>query len=180
MSHYKIHEGYLHFLTLTVVDWVDIFTRPIYAETVIESLAYCQREKGLLLNAYVIMPNHIHMLAGGKGNSLSNILRDFKQFTSRRIVEQVKTEPESRRQWLLQRFREVAQSGNRVRYNQFWQAGNHPKVCYSEKFTRQKLNYIHQNPVKARLVYNPEDYVWSSARDYAGGRGPIDVDLLFL
>ncbi len=179
MSHWKIHEGNLHFLTMTVVDWMDIFTRPIYAETIIESLAYCQREKGLVIHAYVIMPNHIHMIVSAEGNLLVNILRDFKQFTSRRIIQQVKTVRESRRSWLLAGFEKAAQAGNRVQYSQFWRPGNHPIVCYSERFTRQKLNYIHKNPVKARLVHHPEDYVWSSAGDYAGRRGPIDVCLLF-
>lgn len=179
MSRYKIHEGHLHFLTMTVVDWVDVFTRPVYAETVLNALAYCQREKGLMLYAYVIMPNHVHMLASGNGNSLSNILRDFKQFTSRRIVDQIKREPESRRTWMLKQFRQAANAGNRVKYFQFWQEGNHPIVCYSDKFILQKLNYIHQNPVKARLVYQPEAYVWSSASNYAGKRGEIDVTLLF-
>lgn len=164
---------------MTVVDWVDVFTRPIYAETILNSLAFCQREKGLMLFAYVIMPNHIHMIVSGNGNSLSNILRDFKQFTSRRIVEQIKKQPESRKEWMLSQFKQAAYAGNRVKYFQFWQAGNHPIVCYSEKFTLQKLNYIHQNPVKARLVYNPEDYVWSSASNYAGKSGQIDVTLLF-
>ena len=179
MRPYQIHTGEIHFLTMTVVDWIDVFTRPRYAQSIVDSLAFCQKEKGLVLYAYVIMPNHIHMIVRGKENSLSNILRDFKQFTSRRIIEQIKKEPESRREWMLERFRKSAVVGNRVRYFQFWQQGSHPIVCFSEKFTRQKLNYIHQNPVKARLVWSPEDYVWSSAIDYAGGKGLLDVVMLF-
>ena len=179
MSAYKIHEGYIHFVTSTVVDWVDVFTRSRYKQTIIESLIYCQQNKGLVIYGYVIMSNHLHLLVRTKSKySLVNAMRDFKQFTSRRIIQQIKEEGESRRKWLLDHFLDAALKNPRIRHYQVWQAGNHPKVCFSEHFTRQKLAYIHMNPVKAGIVYRPEDYVYSSARNYVGRKGLLKVKKL--
>lgn len=94
-----------YFLTLTVVDWVDVFTRPVYRHIITDSLAYCQREKGLQLHAWVLMTNHLHFIASARaGHHLSDILRDFKRFTSRRVIEAIIEAPDSRREWMLNRF----------------------------------------------------------------------------
>ena len=85
-----ISEGYIYFLTLTVVDWVDVFTRPVYRHEVVESLKFCQRKKGLELYAWVLMSNHLHLLASAaEGYNLSDILRDFKKFTSKTIIDKI-------------------------------------------------------------------------------------------
>ena len=92
----------IYFLTFAVVEWVDVFTRKRYADIVIESLKYCQKEKGLLLYSWCLMSNHIHLIAGAKeGSNLSDILRDFKKYTSGEILRSIKEEPESRRNWML-------------------------------------------------------------------------------
>lgn len=83
MHGFKIQnqEG-LHFITITVVGWVDVFTRTQYKDIIIESLKYCVSSKGLKLYAYVIMTNHLHLIVStSEGNELSDILRDFKKFT---------------------------------------------------------------------------------------------------
>ncbi len=178
MPSYRIYEGNLHFITCTVIDWIDVFTRPRYAEIIVDSLAFCQAAKGLIIHAYVIMPSHLHLIVSHQGKGLSNVLRDFKQFTSRSIVKAIHAEPESRREWLIDHFATAASLNPKVRHAQFWRPGNHSKVCYSFNFTQQKLNYIHQNPVKARLVHEAHQYVWSSAQDYLGKRGPLEVTLL--
>ena len=179
MPAHKFHDGHLHFVTTTVVNWIDLFTRADYAHTVVESLKICQEEKGLEIYAWVIMSNHLHMIVGAKeGYRLSNIFRDFKQYTSRKIIRQIRETPESRSAWLLDMFATAANNNPKVRHYQLWQAGNHPKVCLHSNFTLQKLHYIHLNPVRAQIVRRPEDYVFSSAIDYAGGEGLIQVKLL--
>ena len=90
----KISEGYIYFLTLTVVDWVGVFTRPIYRHIVVDALKHCQKTKGLEIYAWVLMSNHLHLLASAnEGKVLSDILRDFKKFTSKKVVETIFSEP---------------------------------------------------------------------------------------
>src|SRR6185369_14258992 len=103
---YKINNPKgIYFFTMTVVDWVDVFTRKDYAETILDSIRYCQKEKGLVVHAYVIMPSHVHMIASTKdGQDLSPIIRDMKKFTSTSIVKQIQEINESRREWMLYRF----------------------------------------------------------------------------
>src|ERR1043166_9373839 len=99
---YKITEGHvLHFLTMTVIDWMDVFTRKNHKITIVDSLKYCQQNKGLEVYAWCLMPSHLHIVAApADGFNLSDILRDFKKFTSKAIVQQIMDEPESRREWM--------------------------------------------------------------------------------
>jgi putative transposase len=175
----KIHEGYLYFVTLTVVDWVDVFTRPIYRHILLDSLKYCQEKKGLEIYAWVLMSNHLHLIASGhKEKNLSDILRDFKQFTSRHIIQAIQQENESRREWMLHKFQFAAVTNPKSHHFKFWQDGNEVKEVYSNEFLQQKVDYIHQNPVRAELVSEPEHYTYSSAIDYAGGKGLLKVILV--
>ena len=177
--HYKIEEGKAHFATLTVVDWIDVFTRENHKMCIVDSLRYCQEQKGLELFAWCLMPSHLHMVVAAKGNfNLSDILRDFKKFTSKEIVRLVQEEPESRREWLLAKFREAGRDNPKITNYKFWQDGSHPVVLYSPKFTQQKINYIHFNPVEAMFVSSPEDYLFSSAKNYAGLDGLLDVEVV--
>lgn len=172
----KIYPEGIYFLTMTVVGWIDVFTRPIYKEIVIDSIKYCQKEKGLVVHAWVIMSNHIHLIASAEdGFHLSNILRDFKKFTSKKIVEQVKTSEESRRSWILRQFEFAGRFNAKIKEYKFWQDGNEAKELITNKFTDQKLDYLHNNPVEAGFVRVPEDYLYSSAIDYCGGKGLIDI-----
>ena len=122
------------------------------------------------------MSNHIHLIASSKeGNHLSDILRDFKKYTSKAIVEQIEKMPESRKDWMLDRFYFNGKYKPKIKNYQFWKEGNHPIQLESNEFMDQKLNYIHNNPVTAGIVHRAEDYVYSSAIDYAGGKGLLDV-----
>ena len=170
-------EGEVYFVTDTVVDWVDIFTRPIYRHIIIESLQYCQKEKGLIIYAWVLMTNHLHMIAGTNGeNRISDILRDFKKFTSKKIVQTLLVESgESRRDWMLNRFEYAGKNDKKITNYKFWQEGNDAQEIYLNDYFNQKLNYIHYNPVKAEIVNREEDYRFSSAIDWAGGKGLLDV-----
>ena len=168
----------IYFITDTVVDWVDVFTRPIYKQIIVDSLKFCQQEKGLSIHAWVLMSNHFHAIVSSKSsNKISDILRDFKKFTSKEIVKAILEYPqESRKKWLLNRFEYAGRDDNKITNYKFWQDGNDAQLLFSDKFIMQKLNYIHQNPVRAQIVSKAEDYLYSSAMNYAGTKGLIDID----
>ena len=163
-----------HFITATVVDWIDVFSRQIYRECIIESLSYCVRNKGMILYGYVIMTNHIHLIVQSKDGALSDVLRDFKKFTATRILELLQNSPESRREWILERLHKATLNHTRNKNYQVWQAGNHAKEIYSEKFLWSKLDYIHLNPVRSGFVSKASDYVYSSASNYIHGNGVLE------
>ncbi|UBM62425.1 transposase [Candidatus Sulfidibacterium hydrothermale] len=171
----------LYFLTFTVVDWVDVFTRKEYKSVLTDSMNYCIEKKGLIVYAWVIMSNHMHVLWQAKeGFRLSDIIRDFKKFTAKRILYLIKTEPESRRIWLLRKFE---YAGKRIKRNtnyKLWKDSNHAILLepHQVNIIDQKLNYIHENPVRAMIVDRPEDYIFSSARDYGGERGYVGIEFL--
>ena len=179
---YKIRnsEG-IHFITFSVVEWVDVFTRKEYCDILIESIKYCQMEKGLLLHAWCLMSNHIHLVISAVNNNPSDILRDFKKFTSKQIIKAIhENNHESRRTWMIRIFKEAGLQNSRNLNYQFWQQDNHTKELWSEKFTSQKLDYIHFNPVKAGIVDKEEAYLYSSARDYYYGKncGLLQIEFL--
>ncbi len=168
---YKIidQQG-IHFITATVVQWVDVFTRKEYADIVIGSLKHCQEKKGLCIYGWVIMSNHLHMNASCKeGYELSDALRDFKKFTSKQIVNAIENNPrESRKNWMLWLLKNKEDVT-------FWQPGNHPEEIRTMDFFEQKLKYIHQNPVRAGIVELEEEYIYSSARDFYNRRGLLEL-----
>ncbi len=173
-------EGDVFFTTDTVVDWVDIFTRPVYKHILLESLTYCQKNKGLIIYAWVLMSNHLHMISGSKGEyKVSDIMRDFKKFTSKEILRTLLADStESRREWMLNRFEYSGKNDDKIKNYRFWQEGNDAQEIYLDDYFNQKLNYIHENPVKAELVNRAEDYRYSSAIDYAGGKGLLEVTVV--
>lgn len=149
-------EGYvirdqtkIHFFTITVVYWIDIFSRRRYRDDILSSLEFCIKNKGMILFGYVIMSNHIHFIVQSKNGALSDLIRDFKKFTATTILKRVQSEPESRREWMLGLFKEATKTHSRNKNFQFWQYGNHAVEIYSEKFLWTKLDYIHLNPVRA-------------------------------
>lgn len=154
----------IYFITNTVVDWVDVFTRKIYRDIVVDSLNYCCTTKSLEVFGYVIMSNHLHMIVRSKTGKLSDTLRDFKRFTATKIIEIIQREPESRREWMLHRFSWNGDRNIRNADNQLWIQDNRPELIYSHDFFLQKLNYIHENPVRAGIVDKAEEYLYSSAR----------------
>ncbi len=168
---YKFHnpDG-LYFITFAVQGWVDVFTRNKYKDILVDNLAYCQKQKGLELFAWCIMTNHVHMIAKAEGKySLSEILRDFKKYTSKAVIKAiVDNDFESRREMLLKHF--STPEGIR-----FWRSDNNPVELWSNAVITEKLNYIHLNPVEEGLVFRAEDYVYSSAIDYAGEKGMLDI-----
>jgi REP element-mobilizing transposase RayT len=174
---YKIRDQALpHFITVTVVDWIDVFTRKTYRDCVIECLDFCIKNKGMILYGYVIMSNHIHMIIQSSNGNLSDLIRDFKKFTAKTILEKIQNESESRREWMLERFKLATQSHSRNKNYQFWKYGNHPEEIYSNKFMWSKLNYIHLNPVRAGIVEKASEYIYSSASNYINDIGLLTVE----
>lgn len=181
MARSKVLDQFgLNYLTLTVVDWLDVFTRKKYKDIIVESLKYCQREKGLRIFSYVIMSNHLHLIVHASGDKpLSNIIRDFKKYTSKKIIYDLKENTfESRREWMLNHFRKHGKQNRDNKEFQFWKKGNYPFLLFSPKLIRQKIGYIHANPVVQGWVEKPEDYWYSSALYYFEERGPLEVSIL--
>jgi REP element-mobilizing transposase RayT len=168
-------------LTFTVVGWIDIFSRQVYRDIIIQSFKYCQQNKGLHLHAYVIMTNHIHLVVSvDEGFSISDFIRDCKKFSAKQIISEIENSGiESRKEWMLHQFKYYASRHSRNEIYQLWEHDNHPIELSSPNFTQQKIDYIHHNPVRAGLVYRPEDYVYSSASNYAAIDGIIEVDCLY-
>jgi REP element-mobilizing transposase RayT len=125
------------------------------------------------------MPSHLHMIARAEGKyPLSDVLRDLKKFTSKAIVKQIESEPESRREWMLEQFAKAGEHLKRIKDYKFWQDGNQAKEIYSNQFLFEKLDYIHNNPVEEMIVARPEDYLFSTARNYASMDSVLDVCLI--
>ena len=169
-----------YFLTFTVVEWVDVFREDKNKLLLCESLNYCIDNKGLEIFAYTLMSTHMHLLAASLKNDLSDIVRDFKKFTSEPIITLLKKDETKQSNEMLAIFKGAADKHSRNRNHQLWQQHNHPEEVYSPKFTLSKINYIHNNPVEAGLVDKPQDYLFSSAVDYTGGKGPVKVSLINL
>ena len=177
---YKIRDNSnAYYLTLTVVGWIDVFTRKEQKNLIANSLNYCIKNKGLIIYAYVIMSNHVHLIAHAEGeNNLSAILRDLKKHTSKKIINNIIEEPESRREWMLEYFSYACKHLKREQSYKVWQDGNHAIELNSVKLLYEKLNYIHNNPVEAGIVAIPEDYLYSSAKNYAGLDNYVNVEIL--
>nr|WP_319400176.1 transposase [uncultured Carboxylicivirga sp.] len=178
---YKFHnaEG-TYFVSFAVVEWLDVFTRNEYKNIVIESLRYCIKEKGMELFAWCIMSNHVHLIFRSIGSQKpEQLLGDFKRFTSKAIVKAIKDNPrESRKDWLLEQFKRAAIKSSNVNQYQFWRHDNKPIELWSNKVIDEKLNYIHNNPVEEGLVIKAEDYMYSSARDYSGEVGLLNITVV--
>lgn len=166
---YKIdNQDGAYYITLQIVNWADLFSRQVYRDIVINNLQYCIANKDLIVYAYVIMSNHIHLLVQSNSGQLSNTIRDFKSYTSKKFIQHIEQNHESRSDWLLGVFKKAAFKHKRNSHYQIWTHENHAVHVYSDKFVTQKLDYIHHNPVRAGLVRQPEDYIYSSACNYAG------------
>jgi len=178
---YKIvDQEALYYVTFQVVNWVDLFTRQVYRDIVIDSLRFCQANKGLEVYAFVVMSNHIHILLRSGIGKLSDTIRDFKSHTAKQILLSIEMEQESRRDWMLNLFEFAAKQHKRNEKYQVWTHENHAELIYSDKFIFQKFNYIHENPVRAGIVEKAEDYLYSSARDFAGKSCLLDIVPMYM
>ena len=174
-SRYVILEpDQTHFLTCTVVEWLPVFTRPDAVSILLESWSHLRANNGLRLFGYVILENHLHFVA--QAPRLDKCLSSFKSFTAARLIELLE---EHKAERLLSRLREAKRAHKRDREYQFWQEGSHAELIVSEAVMREKLDYIHHNPVKRGYVDLPEHWRASSARNYLGQHGLIEIDPWF-
>lgn len=161
---------------------MDVFTRKECKDIIIRSLDFCIQKKGLVINAFVLMSNHLHLIARAEEDSqgLSNIIRDFKRHTSKEIINWVLDDKkESRKKWMEIVMKYHAKFNKNNNDYQLWIQNNKPMECNKPRFTWQKISYIHDNPIKAKIVDHPEDYIYSSARNYLG-RKDVVLDIVCL
>jgi putative transposase len=162
-----------YFITFTLVEWLPLFAIPEFANCMVNSLKYCIEHKGLSIFGYCIMPGHIHLIAQSNLKPLGAIIRDLKKYTAASIVLTIKSNDDHQK--YLKVFQDEANKTDRNKYVKVWIDGYHPEIIFSNKFFFQKLNYIHSNPVVAGIVTQPEDYYYSSARNYAELDAPLDI-----
>jgi len=176
-TRYKITEKEgIYFATSTIVEWMPVFTSQKYCDIIIESMKYCKVHKGLKLYAYVIMDNHIHLVA--KAPELSATLASFKKFTAKEIIDRLK---HANKQWLLGQLAFYKKKYKTESDYQVWQEGSPPQLMLNEEILRQKIEYIHGNPVRRGMVDSPEDWWYSSYRNYhLNDHSIIRIDELLL
>jgi REP element-mobilizing transposase RayT len=167
-------EGHVYYVTTVVYDRLPVFTRPSFVIPLFDSLNYYRHKQEFRLLGYVIMPDHMHLIIWPSGQAtVSEIMRDYKKFTSRRIIRQA--EVEQIQGWTMA-FEQAGQETGRSRHK-VWQDSYWDVNIYNERFLRQKLNYVHRNPVRAGLAETPEEYVYSSYRNYVNGEDwLIEID----
>jgi len=171
-SRYKIYEPtHPHFITCTILNWIPLFTRKESVEILLESFKYLQTTDNLKLYSYVILENHIHIVA--QSDDIAQSMAKFKRHTARQLIlllqrENVKT--------ILEQLAFYKKSHKSDRVYQVWQEGLQPKLIQSDAIMISKINYIHQNPVKRGYIDEASHWRYSSARDYEGIAGLLDIE----
>jgi len=161
-----------HFLTCTVVEWLPVFTRQETVQVLLDIWNHQRQQDGLRIHGYVILENHLHAIA--QCDNLPKVWASFKSFSAQRIVALLQS---AGARTLLDRMEFAYKAQRSDRQYQLWQEGSHPQAILDAKMMRQKLEYIHNNPVKRGYVDHPEDWRWSSARNYAGRDGVFAVEI---
>jgi putative transposase len=170
-TRYKIHENQApHFLTCTVINWLPLFTRQETVQIILDALVWRQHHKNVKVYAYVILENHLHCIL--QAEDLRQQIQDFKAYTAKAIIAYLEQQNVTKLLQLLKFFKKPHKADSTY---QVWQEGSHPQLISSEEMLLQKLEYIHQNPVKRGYVDLAEHWRYSSARNYLGQLGLIPV-----
>ena len=170
-SRYKIYEPtYPHFVTCTVLHWLPIFTRKESVQIIIDSLKFLQQKDNLKLYAYVIFENHLHMIVQSDDIQIS--MKSFKQYTAKSLLELLKQE---NAKTILEQLQFYKKAHHKTTTYQLWEEGYQPKLIQTDDIMISKINYIHQNPVKRGYVDEAKHWRYSSARDYDGIQGLINI-----
>jgi REP element-mobilizing transposase RayT len=169
----------LYFVTYALVHWIDLFIRNEYRTILLDSWKYCMANMGMDLFGWCIMTSHVHMIIGSHDKKLEKIMQAMKKHTSEQLKKEIKNNPrESCREWMIEMMTNAGKrNSNNIEF-QLWQQDNHPIELSNGHIAHQKLDYIHNNPVEAGFVECPEDYLYSSARDYYGEKGLVEITLL--
>ena len=178
MTRYRADEHRPYFCTITILDWLPVLIEAHYIEPIVDSLRFCRQRKGLQLFAFVIMPNHMHLIAAATEDQHA-VIRDFKRFTSRTIHDRLRQDG---RATILAWLEAATQRARRQRDELgLWRPGFHPQAILSRPVFEQKLRYLHDNPVRKGLVRRADEWWYSSAGIYHGSAdGPLEVDVLEL
>jgi REP element-mobilizing transposase RayT len=160
-------------------NWIDLFVREEYCSIIIESLDYCRKQKGMEVYCWCVMPSHVHLIMRAKDKNPDKLLGRFKEFTAKKILTCIEENPqESRKEWMLWMFARAGAKSSNVSGSQLWQHHNKPIELWSAEVIEQKADYIHFNPIVAGFVTEPWHWKYSSAVDYAGGKGLLEIDLM--
>lgn len=175
---YKFHnKSALYFVSFATVNWIEVFTRQIYFNVLAESIIFCRAKKGMELYAYCFMPSHVHLLFRSSNEQPMELLRDFKKHTAKKLIEAIQNNPlESRKELLLWLFERAGKKKANISKYQFWQHNNQPIELWSNKVIKQKIDYIHNNPVELGFVTNPIDWKYSSARNFQDDQTILEID----
>ncbi|MBD2768947.1 transposase [Hymenobacter sp. BT664] len=166
----------LYFISFATLNLIDVFTRRLYNYTLVDSLRYRQQPKGLKIHAWCLMTNHAHLITSSDTDNFSHILRDMKRRPAKTLPLAIeRNRQESRREWMLWMFERAGRRNAHNTKYQFGQQENHPIELNTNELRQQRLRCLHQNPVAAGFVDAPEDFLYSSARNYAGRRGLLKV-----
>ena len=169
------YSGYPYFITTTVVEWAEVFKGKAYFDILCKSLIFCKDKYICKLIAYCLMPNHVHLvLWPDQSSAISDFMRDFKKFTSVQIRKALEHEGEVE---LLNILKANAE-GAKGQVFKLWKNRFDDLVLNRRETMITKINYIHANPVRKGLVSVPEDWFYSSARNYLSiGSSAIPVDM---
>jgi REP element-mobilizing transposase RayT len=173
-SRYKIHEQYYpYFITSSINDGLPLLSQPKIAEIILEALIFLQEKRHVRIHGFVLMENHIHLIA--YGIELQKKIRLFKSYTARRIVDILKKDRNTK---LLKQLKFRTLAYKKAKQYQVWEEGYHPIQLFNDKLLYQKLDYIHYNPVLRGFVDSPEHWRYSSFRNYNGQKGLIPIYVL--
>jgi len=161
-----------YFITATTVNWIALFSNPTICGIVLDSLQYLIDNQRLILHAYVILENHLHLVASSE--NLAKEIANFKSFTARKCIDYY---VENQNQFVLDQLSSYRLDHKRDRQYQFWQEGSHPERIMSEEMLQQKIDYTHFNPVRRGYVEVPEHWRYSCDRDYAGQAGLLRIQV---
>ena len=169
-SRYHPIDAHPHFITCTTINWLILFSQPELADIILTSLKFLQAQQRLTLHAYVLMENHLHLIV--TANDLSHAMQSFKSFTAKQIIQVLE---QSHQTYWLEQLRLHKQPHKVQSTYQIWQEGFHPQMIQHSEMLHQKIDYIHNNPVRRGYVDEPCHWRYSSARNYAGQVGVLEI-----
>ena len=174
---YKFHDiDKIYFISFATVYWIDVFVREEYNQIIIDSWKHCQEKKGLQIYGWCIMTSHVHLIIGTTGKKLYEIVGEMKSYTSTQFKKIIKDHThESRKEWIMWLMERAGKKNGNNNDWQFWQQHNKPLEIKEQQMFDKTLEYIHQNPVQAGFVTRPEDWKYSSARDFCGIKGLVEL-----
>jgi putative transposase len=180
-DHPIIPRDTCYFLTLNVVDKIDLFVRPAYKQVIADALNYFIAAREVVVYAWCLMSSHLHLVVKTKEDTgPAHFERDFKKYTTPELPKTIETEMDFRREWMMKRFEDFSKSLRRIEKFSLWQNCSGPVHIDTSQanLVLDRIDHIHENPLREKIVELPEAYLYSSARDYAGLKGLVSVKVI--